>query len=246
MKPAAPPKSARFLRVNGVVQGVGFRPFVHRLAQRLGLSGWVRNVAGTVEIHLEGPEAQVDAFERSLRADAPPVSRIDGLQSTSVVAGGVDGFSIIQSADADGVRPVPPDVGTCASCEAELFDNTDLRFRHPFITCTDCGPRYTIIDELPYDRERTSMKAFVPCPRCATEYATPTDRRFHAETIACHACGPRVWLEDTAGYERGVGETAILLAATALRVGAIVALRGLGGFHLAVDATNDAAVRRLR
>ena len=246
MKPAAPPKSARFLRVNGVVQGVGFRPFVHRLAQRLGLSGWVRNVAGTVEIHLEGPEAQVDAFERSLRADAPPVSRIDGLQSTSVVAGGVDGFSIIQSADADGVRPVPPDVGTCSSCEAELFDNTDLRFRHPFITCTDCGPRYTIIDELPYDRERTSMKAFVPCPRCATEYATPTDRRFHAETIACHACGPRVWLEDTAGYERGVGETAILLAATALRVGAIVALRGLGGFHLAVDATNDAAVRRLR
>lgn len=153
---------------------------------------------------------------------------------------------IAPSADADGAHPVPPDVGTCPSCEAELFDRTDLRFRHPFITCTDCGPRYTIIDELPYERERTSMKAFVPCARCATEYAAPGDRRFHAATIACHACGPRVWLEDAAGYERGVGDTAILLAVTALRVGAILALRGLGGFHLAVDATNDAAVRRLR
>ena len=246
MKPAASPVSARLLRVNGVVQGVGFRPFVHRLAHRLGLAGWVRNVAGTVEIHLEGSSDQVAAFEDALRVEAPPVSRIDALESTSTMTDGATGFQIAPSTDAAGVRPVPPDVGTCASCQAELFDSTDRRFRHPFITCTDCGPRYTIIDELPYDRERTSMKAFVPCGRCATEYATPSERRFHAETVACRDCGPRVWLEDADGTERGAGDAAILLAATALRVGAIVALRGLGGFHLAVDATNDAAVRRLR
>ena len=246
MTPSAPPKAARFLRVNGVVQGVGFRPFVHRLAHRLGLAGWVRNVAGTVEIHLEGSSEQVDAFEIALRTNAPPVSRIDTLESAPAMAGDAEGFMIAPSTDADGLRPVPPDVGTCASCERELFDSSDLRCRHPFITCTDCGPRYTIIDDLPYDRERTSMKAFEPCPRCAAEYATPTNRRFHAETVACHSCGPRVWLEDRGGARRGDGDTAIMLAATALRVGAIVALRGLGGFHLAVDATNDAAIRRLR
>ncbi len=246
MTPIAPPKAARFLRVNGVVQGVGFRPFVHRLARRLGLTGWVRNAAGTVEIHLEGPSDVVDEFERALRTDAPSVSRIDGLESVLATADGAEGFTIAASTDAEGIRPVPPDVGTCASCERELLDSADLRYRHPFITCTDCGPRYTIIDDLPYDRERTSMKRFAPCARCAAEYADPGNRRFHAETVACHSCGPRAWLEDVDGTQRGVGDAAIMLAATALRVGAIVALRGLGGFHLAVDATNDAAIRRLR
>ncbi|MDQ8154540.1 MAG: Sua5/YciO/YrdC/YwlC family protein, partial [Gemmatimonadota bacterium] len=243
---AAPPLVARRLTVTGVVQGVGFRPFVHRLAVRLGLSGWVRNVAGTVEIRLEGAAAQLDAFARALRVDAPPVARIEAVESTVVDVDGVDGFAIRESEDADTLRPVPPDIATCASCERELFDTADRRFRHPFITCTDCGPRYTIIDRLPYDRARTSMKSFTACPRCAAEYADASDRRFHAETVACPDCGPRLWFEGVEDGERADGETALLLAATALHMGAVVALRGLGGFHLAVDATNDSAIRRLR
>ena len=242
----APPVAGRRLRITGVVQGVGFRPFVHRLATRLGLGGWVRNVAGAVEIHVEGPEDVLALFVGALGTEAPPVARIDAVESASATADGAESFIITHSIDADSARPVAPDVGTCAHCEAELFDSDDRRYRHPFITCTDCGPRYTIIDALPYDRERTSMKAFVPCPVCAAEYATPSDRRFHAETVACPQCGPRVWLEEPDGTERAAGDTAILLAAAALRVGAVVALRGLGGFHLVVDATNDAAIRRLR
>jgi len=243
---AAPPITARRLTVTGVVQGVGFRPFVHRLAARLALTGWVRNVAGAVEIQLEGDAAQLDAFEAAMRAEAPPVARIDVVASASADAEGTLGFAIVESEDADALRPVPQDVASCAQCEAELFDSANRRFRHPFITCTDCGPRYTIIDRLPYDRERTSMKAFAMCPRCAAEYADPADRRFHAETVACPDCGPRVWFEGVDGEGRAEGDTAILLAATALHMGAVVGVRGLGGFHLAVDATNDAAIRRLR
>ena len=230
----------------GVVQGVGFRPFVHRLAHRLHLSGWVRNVAGTVEIHAEGAADQLDALEAAIVSEAPRVARVDRVEATTIDAAGILGFDITASTDADTVRPVPPDVGICEHCEAELFDPADRRFRHPFITCTDCGPRYTIIDGLPYDRERTSMKAFAMCPRCAEEYAAPGDRRFHAETVACPNCGPHVWFEGADGDGRGAGDAAILLAATALHMGAVVGVRGLGGFHLAVDATNDAAVRRLR
>ncbi|HEY3286328.1 MAG TPA: carbamoyltransferase HypF [Gemmatimonadaceae bacterium] len=243
---ASPALSARHLTVTGVVQGVGFRPFVHRLAARFGLFGWVRNVAGTVEIRLEGSSDQCDAFEAALRAEAPPVARIDIVHSATVDADGATAFAIVASEDADTLRPVPPDIATCAPCERELFDPNDRRYRHPFITCTDCGPRYTIVDRLPYDRERTSMKAFAACPRCAAEYATPDDRRFHAETVACPDCGPRVWFEETDGEARAESDAAILRAATALRTGAVVGLRGLGGFHLAVDASNDAAVRRLR
>ena len=243
---SAPPAAARHLKVTGVVQGVGFRPFVHRLAGRLNLTGWVRNVAGTVEIHLEGSPPQLDAFERSLRGEAPPVARIDTVETTKAEANGASGFAIIESEDADTLRPVPPDIGTCAQCERELLDHADRRYRHPFITCTDCGPRYTIIDRLPYDRERTSMKTFATCPRCAKEYGDPNDRRFHAETVACPDCGPRVWFEGVNGEGRAEGDPAILLAATALHMGAVVGVRGLGGFHLAVDATNDAAIRQLR
>lgn len=243
---AGPPLVARHLTVTGVVQGVGFRPFVHRLAGRFGLAGSVRNVAGTVEIRLEGAAESLDRFERLLRAESPPVARIDGVQSVAVDVAGVKGFDIAESEDADTLRPVPPDVATCEHCERELFDRANRRYRHPFITCTDCGPRYTIIDELPYDRARTSMKSFAPCARCAAEYAASSDRRFHAETLACPDCGPRVWFEGAAGDGRADGEQAILLAATALHMGAVVGVRGLGGFHLAVDAANDAAIRRLR
>ncbi len=244
--PDAPRRSARMLRVNGVVQGVGFRPFVHRLARRLGLAGWVRNVAGSVEIHVEGADVDLERFEASLRHEAPPVACIDDVRSSVAVVSGAPDFHIALSADADAVRPVPPDIGSCARCEAELFDARDRRFRHPFITCTDCGPRYTIIDALPYDRERTSMRAFPLCPRCHAEYADPGDRRYHAETVACPDCGPRVWIENVVGDEQAAGNDAIGRAATALCTGAIVAVRGLGGFHLCVDATDGAAIRRLR
>ena len=238
--------TARRIEVTGVVQGVGYRPFVHRLALRHGLAGWVRNVAGAVEIHVEGEPGELDAFETALREQAPPVSRIDTLQAEPWTHSGAADFRITESADADGNRPVPADVAMCAQCAIEQRDPDGRRFRHPFITCTDCGPRYTVIESLPYDRERTSMGAFPMCDRCRAEYAAPADRRYHAETIACHECGPRVWLTRADGAVLGAGVHVIRDAASLIVAGHIVAIRGVGGFHLACDATNDAAVRRLR
>ena len=237
---------ARRIAVTGVVQGVGYRPFVHRLATRHGLSGWVRNVAGTVEIHVEGEARHVADFETALRIEAPPVSRIEGVCVAATSPLGTEGFSITESADAGGHRPVPADVALCTQCEMELQDPCGPRYRHPFITCTDCGPRYTVIDELPYDRERTSMAAFPMCASCRIEYEAPLDRRYHAETIACNACGPRVWLSSADGVAIRKGDAAIQEAARLLVSGQIVAIRGVGGFHLACDATSNAAVRRLR
>lgn len=240
------PLEARRIEVTGVVQGVGFRPFVHRLATRHHLAGWVRNVAGTVEIHVEGDVEQLDEFETELRTEAPPVSHIDALHSQRSEPLGIDEFRISPSADAEGNRPVPPDVAICQRCEAELHHLYGRRYRHPFITCTDCGPRYTVIDALPYDRERTSMAAFPMCEWCRAEYERPDNRRYHAETIACNHCGPRVWLANHEGTELVDGDTAIRDAVSVLVEGGIVAIRGVGGFHLACDATSDAAVKRLR
>lgn len=238
--------SARTIRVTGVVQGVGFRPFVHRLAMKYDLAGWVRNVAGTVEIRVEGDAQDLDAFETALRAQAPPVSRIDALQAAPARPSGAADFQIHESADAAGNRPVPPDIAICADCERELHDRNGRRYRHPFITCTDCGPRYTIIESLPYDRERTSMAAFAMCDRCRAEYESPADRRYHAETIACNPCGPKVWLARADGTVLADGDSAICDAAAAIASGGIVAIRGIGGFHMACDATDELAVRRLR
>jgi hydrogenase maturation protein HypF len=243
---ASRPLTARFVRVSGVVQGVGFRPFVHRIALRHELAGWVRNVAGTVEIHVEGDDDSLDAFEGELRSGAPPVARITTVLAEASVAEGSRGFRILESSDAGGSRPVPPDVAICATCESELFDPLDRRFRHPFITCTDCGPRFTVIKSLPYDRERTSMAPFELCARCRAEYETPADRRHHAETVACLDCGPRVWFELDDGFRLCDGDEAIRGAAALLGVGWIVAIRGVGGFHLACDATDESAVRELR
>jgi hydrogenase maturation protein HypF len=243
---ATRPSSARAIQVTGVVQGVGFRPFVHRLAVGHGLAGWVRNVAGTVEIHVEGDEPELDAFQSALRTHAPPVSRIDALHAVPAHPSGAVEFQISSSTDAEGNRPIPQDVAICERCAAELRDPAGRRYRHPFITCTDCGPRYTVIDSLPYDRERTSMAVFAVCDPCLAEYEDPADRRYHAETIACHVCGPHAWLARADGAVLASGDAAIAAAARLATEGRIVAVRGLGGFHLACDATSEAAVRRLR
>lgn len=244
--PPSPAIAARLLRVTGVVQGVGFRPFVYRVATRHALAGWVRNVAGTVEIYIEGGVDALDAFQQELQTEAPRVSQIDDVAIALAAPTGSREFQIVSSTDADGHRPITADLAMCAECESELFDPANRRYRHPFITCTNCGPRYSVIRSLPYDRQRTSMDAFRMCPRCEAEYLDPADRRYHAETIACPDCGPRVWLADQRGIERWHGDAAVREAAAQVRAGMVVAIRGVGGFHLACDATDDSAVGRLR
>ncbi len=236
---------ARLIEVHGVVQGVGFRPFVWRLAASHGVTGWVRNEGGRVTIHAEGPPPALDAFVSSLRDDAPPLAQVDDVRSSPVVPVGCETFDVDLSADVPGgERLVSPDAATCTACLGELFDPNDRRFRYPFINCTDCGPRFTIIESLPYDRGRTSMRAFPMCETCRREYEDPADRRFHAEPIACPVCGPRLRLVDTAGSP--VGGDPVEEAARLLGEGETVAIKGLGGFHLACDATDPAAVGRLR
>ncbi len=239
------------LHVRGVVQGVGFRPFVHRLALRLGVAGWVRNEAGGVRIQVQGAPEKVNAFRRALREEAPPLARIESVDAREMTPGPWSSFQVVPSAlESEGRLPVSPDVAICAVCAAELRDPADRRYRYPFITCTDCGPRFTVIREMPYDRARTSMEAFRQCPDCLAEYRDPANRRYHSETNSCPSCGPRLWLEGE-GAENpevpgGGVEAALRGAAGVLAGGRILAVKGLGGFHLAVDATNEDAVRRLR
>jgi hydrogenase maturation protein HypF len=243
-----PHRAALHLDVTGIVQGVGFRPFVHRLALRHGLAGWVRNASGEVQIEVEGTGVGLEDFLRDLREQAPPLARIERVSTRPSPPTGVEGFTILRSSDeADRRQPVPPDAAICAACEAELFDPSNRRYRYSFITCSDCGPRFTVIDALPYDRERTSMRAFVQCPDCALEYGSPGSRRFHSETNSCGRCGPRIWFQRSLHPEIRVHDDGALeRAAELLRDGGVLALRGLGGFHLAVDATSEAAVARLR
>jgi hydrogenase maturation protein HypF len=233
-------EAARF-EVAGVVQGVGFRPFVARLAGELGVCGWVRNDGGSVTVHAEGPPAALDELERALRARAPRLAVVDTVRRAPLEPLGLLDFRVATSGDAHGARLVPPDAATCAACVRELFDPADRRFRYPFINCTDCGPRFTVIEALPYDRERTSMRGFPLCGDCRREYEDPADRRFHAEPVACPSCGPRPRFVGS-----GPGDDPVAAAAAVLTAGGIVALKGLGGFHLACDATDEAAVARLR
>jgi hydrogenase maturation protein HypF len=237
----------RFI-VTGVVQGVGFRPFVHRIASRLGLAGFVGNDSGAVFVEVQGPVARIDEFGRRLRMDAPPLARISAV---SVVELEVDtsarrGFRIVDSHTAPGATtPIPPDIAVCDDCVDELFNPQDRRYRHPFITCTNCGPRFTIIRALPYDRPGTTMSAFAMCERCAAEYHDPADRRFHAQPIACPACGPALWF--SFGTERVDGADAALAATQrALVAGAVVAIKGIGGYHLACVVDDEAVVCALR
>ncbi|MBZ0252856.1 MAG: acylphosphatase, partial [Candidatus Methylomirabilis sp.] len=222
------------IAVRGVVQGVGFRPFVHRLATELGLAGFVANSPQGARIEVEGPCASLDRFLTRLERERPPRAAIHGLERSRLDPRGYSGFTI-RASEAGGAKSafVSPDIATCADCLRELFDPGDRRHRYPFINCTNCGPRYSILEALPYDRPNTSMKRFTMCAACEREYRDPRDRRHHAQPNACPACGPRVSLpiED---------------AAAVLRAGGILALKGIGGFQLLADAGNDAAVRRLR
>jgi hydrogenase maturation protein HypF len=238
----------RMLRVTGVVQGVGFRPFVYRQAVQFGLTGWVRNTSGDVQVLVEGLPDALDQFAEALRRNAPPMARIEGVESAARAPEGHTRFQLLGSqVEPSRSQPVAPDTAICHACVAELFDPADRRYRYPFVTCTDCGPRYTIIEGLPYDRVRTSMQAFPQCPDCFAEYHAPADRRYHSETNACAECGPVLWFEPAAGaLPAPRGEAALASAVDLLRRGLVLAVRGLGGFHLAVDATREDAVRRLR
>jgi hydrogenase maturation protein HypF len=234
------------VRIRGVVQGVGFRPFVHRLALEHGVRGWVRNEAGVVRIRAEADGFALEPFLAGLRTQAPPLAHIDTLDVAPTSWSGVTDFRVLASDVAPSGRlPVSPDVAVCAACEAELRDPSNRRYRYPFITCTDCGPRFTVIESMPYDRERSSMSAFIQCPECAREYRDPANRRYHSETNSCPVCGPRLWLEVT-GEANLHGDAALRRAGALLSHGQILAVRGLGGFHVACNARDEMAVLRLR
>jgi len=235
----------RAIDVHGTVQGVGFRPFVHALATRLGLAGFVTNTGSAVSIEIEGDRDALNAFERDLRTSAPTLAHIESVTVRSVAPVGEPGFQIAVSRTAGVVAlSIPADVATCAACLVELFDPTDRRYRYPFTTCSDCGPRLTIVTGAPYDRAQTTMVGFAMCDACRREYTNPSDRRFHAETIACPACGPRLQALDPS--RRVVDGDPLAVAAALIRAGGIVALKGLGGFHLACDAANSDSVAALR
>lgn len=245
---AQPPPNARLrLALGGVVQGVGFRPFVHRLAGELALAGWVGNSPRGVSLEVEGPRAALLEFERRLRGERPPHSVITSCEATWLDAAGLAGF-VIRPSETGGGRTalLLPDIATCAECRRELFDPANRRFRHPFLNCTRCGPRFSIIEALPYDRANTTMRGFTLCPDCRAEYENPRDRRFHAQPNACPVCGPRLAFHADDGAVTSGGGAALRAAVEVLRNGEIVAVKGIGGFHLIVDARNEAAVRRLR
>ena len=242
------------ITVRGAVQGVGFRPFVYRLATGAGLTGWVNNSPQGVFIEVEGPRPTLEAFLLRLEAERPPRSSIQSLEASWLDPVGYTGFSIRES-ESGGAKTalVLPDIATCPDCLAEIFDPHNRRFGYPFTNCTNCGPRFSIIESLPYDRANTSMKRFIMCPQCQAEYDAPLDRRFHAQPNACPACGPQLDFWDRCGKSLVNQDAAsnrshqtLSAAAEAIRQGQIVAVKGLGGFHLMVAAHNDEAVRRLR
>jgi hydrogenase maturation protein HypF len=233
--------------VDGVVQGVGFRPFVYRLATELGLSGAVGNDSTCVTIDLQGEAEAVEEFLRRVATDAPPLAQVRGVRAEPrEPEAGRTGFRIVESRTSDGLRTlVPPDTATCADCVRELFDPADRRYRHPFITCTNCGPRFTIIRALPYDRPSTTMAGFPMCEACAAEYHDPLDRRFHAQPVACPSCGPTLAFKSSTVELSGT-DACLEAAHRALYRGEVVAVKGIGGYHLACSAYDDGALARLR
>jgi hydrogenase maturation protein HypF len=236
----------RQIEVSGIVQGVGFRPYIYRLATESRLSGTIRNTSSGVTIEVQGPTSAVDDFVSRLPREAPPLARITGIVTTDVACNGDREFRILASHGEETVRTlISPDVATCEDCLHEMFDPRDRRYRYPFINCTNCGPRFTIIHDIPYDRPRTSMAAFKMCAACQAEYDDPVNRRFHAQPNACWDCGPRLELWDNTGRKLETDDP-IADVIAALNAGQIVAVKGLGGFHLAADATSSAAVVLLR
>jgi hydrogenase maturation protein HypF len=234
------------IHVNGIVQGVGFRPFVYRLARECGLGGFVLNASDGVLIEIEGTGSSIDRFQRKLSDEAPPLATIAKLEIGQIEPGGSGEFVIRSSQqDSEISTLISPDVAVCEACLEELFDPADRRYFYPFINCTDCGPRYTIVRRIPYDRPNTSMREFSLCEDCAREYHNPEDRRFHAQPNACGACGPQLALADAEGL-RVPCDDPLTRSVALLEEGRIIAVRGLGGFHLAVDAFNEGAVRELR
>jgi hydrogenase maturation protein HypF len=236
----------RGLAVRGVVQGVGFRPFIYRIAHEEKLAGSIGNDTDGVTIEVEGAADRVDEFVRRVRADAPPLARVDSISVRELAPTGELGFLIVASEVLGRVSTgIPADAATCADCLRELLDSRDRRFGYPFLNCTNCGPRFTITRSIPYDRPQTSMAKFGMCAACQAEYDDPANRRFHAQPNACWVCGPRVWLVE-AWAEIAEQTEAIAACIDRLARGEIVAVKGIGGFHLSVDATNEAAVTRLR
>ena len=248
---AAPLGTAKYTRmrilVRGTVQGVGFRPFVYRQATALGLSGWVINANLGVRIEVEGDAAAIAQMLDAIREAPPPHATVASLETTEIAPRGDHGFAIRASEISGplGVE-ITPDLATCDDCLRELFDPRDRRFRYPFINCTHCGPRYSIVEVVPYDRARTSMRRFPLCSACRAEYQDPADRRFHAEPNACPDCGPRLTLWDATGETIADTRAALAGAAASVREGQVVAVKGIGGFHLLVDACDEKAVDRLR
>ena len=248
------------IHITGIVQGVGFRPFVYNMAMRSSLCGWVRNSSSGVDIVVEGPQHLIEKFSEDLVAEKPPLATIDEVVQNSIQPEGFSTFEIIASKEISGAfQPISPDVSICADCLRELLDPQDLRYRYPFINCTNCGPRFTIIKAIPYDRPNTTMASFKMCAACESQYNDPSDRRFHAQPVACSECGPHVWLEmkvEPQKFESQSpkiqpqteyrGDLAIIETQHLLNEGAIVAIKGLGGFHLACDGLNSTAVSHLR
>lgn len=234
------------IKVKGIVQGVGFRPFVYGVAKKYSLTGWVRNSSSGVEIVLNGSVEALDAFIHELNHHPPALAHVDRVEIEEIAPEDFSDFTILASLAEEGeFVPISPDMSICPDCQRELFDPSNRRFRYPFINCTNCGPRFSIIKDIPYDRPKTTMAGFKLCPTCQHEYEDSGDRRFHAQPTACVDCGPQVWFE-SGGKRLSEREDAIQTARQWLREGKIVAIKGLGGFHLACDAANESAVARLR
>ena len=231
--------------VQGIVQGVGFRPFVYRLATNLNLSGTVKNLGNVVEIKLKGINDVIEEFIHRLQNELPPIAKIDSLEISEVDNENFDNFKILESDDSySGESVIPPDVAICDKCLAEIRNPNDRRYKYPFNACTDCGPRFTVIETVPYDRIRTSMEDFPLCDKCEVEYRNPLDRRYHGEAICCEDCGPS--MEIYKGHEKVDSENPIKYAADRLAEGRIIAIKGIGGTHLVVDAKNNGAIKELR
>jgi hydrogenase maturation protein HypF len=237
------------LQITGVVQGVGFRPFVYHLARTLGLTGWIRNTSRGVSIEVEGTATQLQEFQTRLQTEKPIHARLDRVEVTWVTVLGDIDFTILDSDESPSQpksAPILPDLATCNACFADIFNPANRRYRYPFTNCTHCGPRFSIVKSLPYDRVNTTLQGFSMCPDCQAEYDNPADRRFHAQPNACNICGPHLELWNQSGEVIADRDDALRQAAAAVRSGQILALKGLGGFQLIVDARNDVAVKRLR